>query len=55
MLRERFPRLVIASISSQGENGPDRDMISFGSTLEATGGLAALTGPARPRSSPAAT
>lgn len=44
MLRQRFPRLVIASISSQGETGPDRDMVSFGSTLEATGGLAALTG-----------
>jgi len=43
-LRRRFPRLVIASISSQGEDGPDRDMVSFGSTLEATGGLAALTG-----------
>jgi len=46
MLRRRFPRLVIASISSQGEDGPERDMVSFGSTLEATGGLAALTGPA---------
>jgi len=44
MLRRRFPRLVIASISSQGEDGPDRDMVSFGSTLEATGGLAALMG-----------
>ncbi|GGC56253.1 hypothetical protein GCM10011504_38240 [Siccirubricoccus deserti] len=44
MLRQRFPRLVIASISSQGETGPDRDMVSFGSTLEATAGLAALTG-----------
>ena len=45
MLRKRFPRLVIASISSQGETGPDRHMVSYGSTLEATGGLAALTGP----------
>ncbi|MBL6456113.1 CoA transferase [Belnapia sp. T6] len=43
-LRRRFPRLIIASVSSQGEDGPDRDMVSFGSTLEATGGLAALTG-----------
>jgi crotonobetainyl-CoA:carnitine CoA-transferase CaiB-like acyl-CoA transferase len=43
-LRARFPRLVIASISSQGETGPDRDMVSYGSTLEATSGLAALTG-----------
>ncbi len=46
MLRQRFPRLVIASISSQGETGPDRDMVSYGSTLEATGGLAAFTGAA---------
>ena len=45
LLREKFPRLIIASISSQGMDGPDRDMVSFGSTLEATGGLAALTGP----------
>ena len=44
MLRQKFPRLVIASISSQGETGPDRDMVSYGSTLEATSGLAALTG-----------
>jgi crotonobetainyl-CoA:carnitine CoA-transferase CaiB-like acyl-CoA transferase len=43
-LRRRFPRLVIASISSQGETGPDRLMVSYGSTLEATAGLAALTG-----------
>ncbi|WP_158816894.1 CaiB/BaiF CoA-transferase family protein [Methylocapsa sp. S129] len=43
-LRERFPRLVVAAISSQGETGPDRDMVSYGSTLEATAGLAALTG-----------
>lgn len=43
-LRARFPHLVIASISSQGEDGPDRDMVSYGSTLEAMSGLAALTG-----------
>jgi benzylsuccinate CoA-transferase BbsF subunit len=46
MLRARFPRLIIASVSSQGEDGPERDMVSFGSTLEATSGLAALTGSA---------
>lgn len=45
MLRRRFPRLIIASISSQGEDGPDAHRVSFGSTLEATSGLAALTGP----------
>lgn len=44
MLRQLFPRLVIASISSQGETGPDRAMVSYGSTLEASSGLAALTG-----------
>lgn len=44
MLRQRFPRLIIASISSQGETGPDRAMVSYGSTLEASSGLAALTG-----------
>lgn len=43
-LREANPRIVLASISSQGETGPDRTYSSFGSTLEATGGLAALTG-----------
>lgn len=46
LLRQRFPRLVIVSISSQGEDGPDRDLVSFGSTLEGTSGLAALTGDA---------
>lgn len=38
------PRLVFAAISSQGNTGPERMNISFGSTLEATSGLAALTG-----------
>ncbi len=38
------PRLVMASISSQGETGPYRTHASFGSTLDATGGLASLTG-----------
>ncbi len=46
LLRQRFPRLIIVSISSQGEDGPDRDLVSFGSTLEGTSGLAALTGEA---------
>ena len=35
--------IILASVSSQGENGPDAGNISFGSTLEATSGLAALT------------
>ncbi len=40
----RNPRIVFASISSQGETGPYRLHGSFGSTLDATGGIAALTG-----------
>lgn len=38
------PKIVLASITSQGETGPQRLYGSFGSTLDATGGLAALTG-----------
>jgi crotonobetainyl-CoA:carnitine CoA-transferase CaiB-like acyl-CoA transferase len=38
------PRLVVAAISSQGETGPERDVSSFGSTLEATSGMAYLMG-----------
>ncbi|MCL4744362.1 MAG: CoA transferase [Burkholderiaceae bacterium] len=38
------PRIVLASITSQGETGPERTSASFGSTLEATSGLASLTG-----------
>lgn len=38
------PRIVLASISSQGENGPERHAVSFGSTLDATSGLAWLSG-----------
>jgi crotonobetainyl-CoA:carnitine CoA-transferase CaiB-like acyl-CoA transferase len=40
----RNPRIVFASLSSQGEIGPYRLHGSFGSTLDATGGIAALTG-----------
>lgn len=40
----RNPRIIFASISSQGETGPYRLHTSFGSTLEAMGGVAALTG-----------
>lgn len=43
-LRERNPAIILASISSQGETGPLRDMVSYGSTLEALGGMSALTG-----------
>ena len=38
------PRIVLAAISSQGDTGPERMNVSFGSTLDATSGIAALTG-----------
>jgi benzylsuccinate CoA-transferase BbsF subunit len=38
------PRIVFAAISSQGDTGPERMNVSFGSTLDATSGIAALTG-----------
>lgn len=37
-------RIVFAAISSQGDTGPERMNVSFGSTLDATSGIAALTG-----------
>lgn len=43
-LRKLNPKLVAAAVSSQGETGTDRMAVSFGSTLEATSGMAALTG-----------
>ena len=43
-LRALNPRLVVAAISSQGDTGPERMNVSFGSTLDATSGIAALTG-----------
>ena len=42
-LRAANGGIILASVSSQGENGPDAGNISFGSTLEATSGLAAMT------------
>lgn len=38
------PCLVFAAISSQGDTGPERMNVSFGSTLDATSGIASLTG-----------
>ena len=35
---------MFAAISSQGDTGPERMNVSFGSTLDATSGIAALTG-----------
>jgi crotonobetainyl-CoA:carnitine CoA-transferase CaiB-like acyl-CoA transferase len=34
----------VAAISSQGDTGPERMNVSFGSTLDATSGIATLTG-----------
>jgi len=38
------PRIVFAAISSQGDTGPERMNVSFGSTLDATSGIASMTG-----------
>jgi len=43
-LHKANPKLIVAAISSQGETGPERDVSSFGSTLEATSGMAYLMG-----------
>jgi len=43
-LKAANPRIILASISSQGDDGPDAQYASFGSTLEAMAGLAAITG-----------
>ncbi|SHN47921.1 Crotonobetainyl-CoA:carnitine CoA-transferase CaiB [Cryptosporangium aurantiacum] len=43
-LKAANPRIVLLSLSSQGSTGPERDYISFGSTLEAIGGLMSVTG-----------
>lgn len=43
-LRGWNERIVLLSMSSQGSTGPDAGYISFGVTLEALGGLMALTG-----------
>ena len=43
-LVEANPSIVLASISSQGTTGPGFDAVSFGSTLEASSGMASLIG-----------
>lgn len=43
-LREANPNIILASISSQGETGPDAGHVSYGSTLEALSGFAWVTG-----------
>jgi crotonobetainyl-CoA:carnitine CoA-transferase CaiB-like acyl-CoA transferase len=36
------PKIILASISSQGQTGPEREKSSFGSTLEASSGMSSL-------------
>jgi len=43
-LAERNPGIILASISSQGDGGPLANYVSFGTTLEAMSGMAALGG-----------
>lgn len=43
-LRTANPRIVLGSISGQGETGPGSGHTTFGSTLEALSGISALTG-----------
>lgn len=43
-LRTVNPNVILASISSAGETGPDAGFVSYGTTLEALGGLAWLSG-----------
>jgi crotonobetainyl-CoA:carnitine CoA-transferase CaiB-like acyl-CoA transferase len=43
-LKAANPDIILASISSQGETGPDAMYVSYGSTLEAVAGLAWTTG-----------
>jgi formyl-CoA transferase len=43
-LKTANPGIVLASVSSQGESGPDASLVSYGSTLEALSGLAWVTG-----------
>ena len=44
VLKSANPNIILASVSGQGASGPGSGHVSFGSTLEAIGGVAALTG-----------
>lgn len=43
-VKVRNPRIVYASVTSQGETGPNKMHRTYGCTLDAMGGIAALTG-----------
>lgn len=38
------PGIILMTISSQGRDGPEADYVSYGTTLEQTGGLISITG-----------
>lgn len=38
------PRIILASVTGQGLTGPGSNYVSYGSTLEAVGGISAVTG-----------
>ena len=44
VLREVNPGLIMASISGFGQTGPGRDFMAYGANIEASCGLAAVTG-----------
>ena len=43
-LREANPEIIMVSISGFGQTGPDRDYVAYGANVEASSGLAAVTG-----------
>lgn len=44
VLQKINPRLVMVSLSSQGASGPNQSYASFGSSLDALGGIMSITG-----------
>jgi formyl-CoA transferase/CoA:oxalate CoA-transferase len=45
-LAARHPRLIVASISGFGQDGPERDRPGYDAVLQGEGGLMSMTGPA---------
>ena len=43
-LRDRYPRLIYASISGFGQNGPERDRPGYDAVVQGEGGLMSITG-----------
>ena len=44
VLREANPAIIMVSISGFGQTGPERDYVAYGANVEASSGLAAVTG-----------